>query len=129
MLDTTERNATKVFCHIAKALYEHCLMLIALCTGVRDCSAHGSCIKPDVCSCNPGYTGADCRRKAVCLHGCSGSGICLGNEKCLCNVDWTGSKCDVRSCESLQFCSGKCSWKIKKYWLRNSFLVKVMASA
>ena len=108
MSDITEKIALKVNQFVVYTSKLTVFSIAALCNGLNNCTSavHGVCVSPDTCSCNPGYTGADCSQKTFCTHDCSGKGICLGNEKCSCNFDWAGSKCDEASCESSLFCSG-----------------------
>lgn len=35
------------------------------CAGVGFCSGHGACVAPDVCDCDPGFTGVDCSQEIV----------------------------------------------------------------
>jgi len=59
--------------------------------GVFVCPNGGSCVGPDICSCNDGYTGYDCReplcrhlQKSGAVSGCENGGICASVDNCVC---------------------------------------------
>ncbi|KAH9132513.1 hypothetical protein LEN26_007391 [Aphanomyces euteiches] len=90
--------------------------------GVFECYNHGSCIKPDVCSCTDGYTGFDCQQP-LCrfvtpsggVTGCQHMGVCISKDTCECiqtesvlykkyplaqrgTTGWAGSSCSMPIC-------------------------------
>src|SRR5690606_27209948 len=82
------------------------------------CSAQGSCIAPDSCSCNPGYTGNECQL-AICYGKsandstvCSSKGLCSQPDQCTCFTGYTGEQCQLpicygKSASDPTVCSGK----------------------
>ena len=54
----------------------------------------GNCTKPNTCTCEVGWTGADCS-KCVCLPGCV-NGNCTLPFQCNCQPGWKGMLCDKR---------------------------------
>lgn len=91
--------------------------------GIYVCKNSGSCLGPDICSCQDGYGGYDCNTPQ-CRHRypsgevttkCANGGICSGNDLCDCvqvssllhslypqasagMTGWTGSDCSVPMC-------------------------------
>ena len=90
--------------------------------GVYGCYNFGSCIGPDVCTCEDGYTGYDCRTP-LCRHlqptgvvsSCLNKGICAAKDDCQCiqsdsvlyesykgalrgTTGWTGTDCSMPMC-------------------------------
>ena len=78
-----------------------------------NCNGHGVC-NSGVCTCNVGYTGADCGFCAPNYYNypsctfcestttCSGNGTCSAFGFCNCNAGWVGTNCEI------PFCSGGC---------------------
>ncbi len=68
------------------------------------CSGHGSCVAPDQCDCNDGWTGHDCSI-ASCFDVmsnetsvvCSGHGSCIAPDNCTCDDGWIESNCSIPS--------------------------------
>ncbi|VDM49846.1 unnamed protein product [Toxocara canis] len=81
----------------------------AVCDRLNNCSNAGTCVRPNVCECSPGYTGDDCSlcEGSMCSH-CEFRcvhGSCDPNSRvCICRGDWTGAACDICArdkCDSL----------------------------
>ena len=70
----------------------------------RDCSSHGLCTAPGVCSCTAGWGGVDCGAPA-CADECGGRGVCVAPGQCSCFDGWGGASCGVAQCASE--CSGR----------------------
>ncbi|GFR45710.1 hypothetical protein Agub_g7119, partial [Astrephomene gubernaculifera] len=76
----------------------------------NNCSWNGECLDQGVCSCYPGYKGADCSQDC----GCGGHGRCAedGSGGCMCDVGWrraaNGSTCewDCSGCAPGTTCIG-----------------------
>ena len=65
------------------------------------CSGHGTCMGPDECKCENGWTGHDCS-VAYCYDikfndksVCSGHGSCIKTDACECDDGWSGTNCSV----------------------------------
>ncbi|XP_054724798.1 multiple epidermal growth factor-like domains protein 11 [Uloborus diversus] len=56
----------------------------------------GECVAPDICKCNPGWSGNQCN-DAVCSEGCK-HGVCAHPEVCGCENGWYGKTCDQAVC-------------------------------
>ncbi|XP_062522163.1 wnt inhibitory factor 1-like [Corticium candelabrum] len=56
------------------------------CFGAEDCK-NGDCVRPDVCNCNPDYTGMKCLQP-VCTKSCLNGGTCTKPDNAL--VEKTG---------------------------------------
>ncbi|PNH02889.1 Tenascin-X [Tetrabaena socialis] len=57
------------------------------------CSYNGECLDQGLCTCFPGFRGADCGQDC----GCGGHGRCADNGSCICDVGWrlgAGGKCE-----------------------------------
>ncbi|KAL0486741.1 hypothetical protein AKO1_001579 [Acrasis kona] len=69
------------------------------------CSAHGNCVAPNICSCNPGYYGFNCEFTYWSCYGlinyhpsvCSGKGTCASSNICVCNSGYVGDICQVNA--------------------------------
>ena len=92
------------------------------------CSDHGTCdgsgtmSGSGTCSCEKGFTGADCSScvtgygppgkcdTPICASPCQ-HGKCSAPDTCTCEDGWSGDTCDTASCEKLAGChgNGKCS--------------------
>ena len=59
----------------------------------HDCE-HGNCSGPDTCTCEVGWTSANCSH-CICLPGCD-NGYCDLPFECRCNPGWTGMLCNKR---------------------------------
>ena len=70
--------------------YEECK--VPVCT--QNCSQHGNCSAPNTCTCDVGWSGADCS-KCVCLPGCV-NGRCELPFECICDEGFEGMLCDKR---------------------------------
>ena len=55
---TYGKHLSKTF--FCSVLNTYCSMVVANCDDVQDCSDHGDCIAPDVCSCHKGWGGDRC---------------------------------------------------------------------
>ena len=79
----------------------------------NNCSGNGTCSDiTNTCSCNPGYSGADCSSKIItCPNNCTDSehGICNTDGTCSCKLGFTGTDCSSKIC--LNNCSenGTCN--------------------
>ncbi len=69
------------------------------------CSGIGTCMGPDECKCEHGWTGHDCSVpycydiKANDKSVCSGHGSCIGVDECKCNRwEWMGADCSITHC-------------------------------
>jgi len=90
--------------------------------GVYGCRNSGSCVAPDICSCQDGYSGNDCNQP-LCRHlrpsgevsSCNNGGICVSKDDCACVkvasvlhalyptspagiTGWSGSDCNIPMC-------------------------------
>jgi hypothetical protein len=90
--------------------------------GIYSCANSGSCLGPDICTCQDGYEGYDCRTP-LCRHlqptgkvtSCLNGGICTSRDFCTCiQIDsvlwrvhpeaargltgWTGTDCSMPIC-------------------------------
>ena len=61
---------------------------------LTDPNFQGNCTSPNKCTCEIGWSGADCS-KCVCLPGCVNGG-CEKAFECNCEVGWSGMLCDKR---------------------------------
>jgi hypothetical protein len=65
-----------------------------VCTGVNDCSGHGTCVGIDECNCEKDWdadgsglcNSPDCSKRA----NCSNHGTCVGPQTCDCDEGWDG---------------------------------------
>ena len=55
---------------------------------------NGQCKSPNYCSCNIGWTGANCG-ECIPLPGCL-HGYCQKGLECICETGWLGAHCDIR---------------------------------
>ena len=62
-------------------------------------SSTGTCISPNNCTCNSGYTGISCTIPLcpLCVHLES----CSQPDVCSCTTGWHGSLCDIPSCDGI----------------------------
>jgi hypothetical protein len=72
------------------------------------CSGKGSCVEPDVCQCQSGYSGYNCEILNQCNGNtvldplyCNGNGNCSDNNMCQCNPGFHGD-----NCQHLNLCNG-----------------------
>mmetsp|Transcript_14 Transcript_14/g.59 ORF Transcript_14/g.59 Transcript_14/m.59 type:complete len:996 (-) Transcript_14:177-3164(-) len=84
----------------------------------RACSGRGTCIAPDICSCDSGYTGDKCETLS-CFYipqqdvsVCSSHGVCTGPNQCACDTNYYGDECAKPICFGVQsddaeVCSGR----------------------
>jgi len=91
----------------------------------ESCGSHGVCSEPDVCRCDPGFSGQTCQEigcpggnwgpdcSKVCP--CQNGGRCEPHTgRCLCSPGYTGSNCE-NQCDSNTFgmdCSEKCACSV-----------------
>uniref|UniRef100_A0A3B4EZI5 Multiple EGF like domains 11 n=1 Tax=Pundamilia nyererei TaxID=303518 RepID=A0A3B4EZI5_9CICH len=82
--------------------YESGELCVPLCT--EEC-AHGRCVSPDTCQCEPGWGGLDCSSVGTygpqCAHkcDCQNRAKCYHiNGACLCNEGFKGPSCQDRFC-------------------------------
>jgi len=64
---------------------------------VRGCFNNGTCILPNVCMCDTGWTGSNCtipKCKNPCLH----NGNCTFPDVCTCERGWEGADCSIPIC-------------------------------
>ena len=72
------------------------------------CGLTGTCVRPDVCSCQPGYTGARCQQ-AVCHPPCHIGGTCVKPFTCHCPPGRSGRFCQKLSCPLNCQNGGRCN--------------------
>nr|XP_022288617.1 hemicentin-1-like [Crassostrea virginica]XP_022288618.1 hemicentin-1-like [Crassostrea virginica] len=78
------------------------------------CQNGGTCIRPNVCQCAPGYKGATCHI-AICEGGCGSFATCVKPGKCKCKKGYFGKNCRRKAKhQCLRYCmkscpSGKCT--------------------
>lgn len=95
--------------------------------GIYTCYNSGSCISPDICTCQDGYSGDDCSTP-LCRHlqpsgfvsSCLNGGICISKDQCNCVqttsvlwkvhseaprsvTGWTGTDCSMPMCSQGYF--------------------------
>ena len=77
------------------------------CEEVANCSGHGWCVRPNMCECQPGWTGSDCS-EASCIElgNCHGRGVCSGPNVCQCDDGWLAPNCAQPTCYERNNCSG-----------------------
>lgn len=80
---------------------------------LNNCSNHGDCTGPNVCTCKEGFQGAADCSKVSCesLNNCSGHGNCSGPNVCTCHSGFKGIACSEVSCYLVNNCSdhGACT--------------------
>ncbi|XP_047096656.1 epidermal growth factor-like protein 8 [Schistocerca piceifrons] len=64
---------------------------------VTPCLNSGTCVKPERCSCPPGFTGHHCEH-SVCSPSCLNGGSCVKPNLCTCPPGFTGHRCETRDC-------------------------------
>jgi len=53
------------------------------CNELSNCSGQGSCVRPNVCSCNSGWTGPSCSIPSCSdVYNCGNHGTCVGPNTC-----------------------------------------------
>ena len=96
---------------------------LTLCIGQPPCNHHGTCnFQLGRCNCQPGFSGAGCRKQNQCPNQCSNNGKCTVTlatatkysvSKCQCNPGFVGKNCslDTRCAADGNICTGhgKCS--------------------
>ena len=65
-----------------------------ICDFNGDGCLNGQCKSPNYCSCNIGWTGANCG-ECIPLPGCL-HGYCQKGLECICETGWLGAHCDIR---------------------------------
>ncbi|XP_061178287.1 uncharacterized protein LOC133186915 [Saccostrea echinata] len=55
---------------------------------------YGDCVRPDTCSCDPGWTGNACNQ-AMCDMPCTRHGMCTAPNTCTCENGWQGMTCEM----------------------------------
>jgi len=73
---------------------EHLLCTVPQCG--YDCE-NGNCTGPDTCTCDVGWTSANCSQ-CICLPGCD-KGYCELPFECKCKAGWTGMLCNKPICK------------------------------
>lgn len=73
---------------------EHKLCTVPKCD--YECE-NGNCSGPDTCTCEVGWTSANCSQ-CICLPGCQ-NGFCHLPFECKCRPGWTGMLCDKPMCK------------------------------
>lgn len=58
-----------------------------------NCSSHGTCSLPDVCTCESNFYGRDCNSACTCVHGTCQDGN-SGSGACSCNKNYFGVSCE-----------------------------------
>ena len=79
------------------------LAIGCLAQGTQSCQNGGNCVNTNgvgTCSCQLGYSGAQCQVAVGCVAGgtskCINGGVCsLANGQCQCPVTYSGSKCEA----------------------------------
>lgn len=74
---------------------------------LRGCFNNGTCIAPDTCQCEQGWSGNDCSIP-LCENECLNNGNCTLPNTCTCALGWTGSDCSVPLCAQECRNGGKC---------------------
>lgn len=74
---------------------------------IRGCYNNGTCVAPNQCQCQDGWTGFDCKIPQ-CSQKCLHNGNCTLPNICTCEKGWTGDDCSIPICA--QECNnfGKC---------------------
>ena len=73
----------------------------------RGCYNNGTCIAPNLCKCQTGWTGTDCRHP-VCAQTCQHNGACTHPDTCTCERGWTGYDCSIPICAQDCMNDGEC---------------------
>jgi len=73
-----------------------------------DCSSHGSCVGPNTCSCDAGWTEASHCAMWECAPSCQNGGVCTGPNECACLPGWEGPTCEVDQCSTFGCVFGTC---------------------
>ncbi|EDQ89805.1 uncharacterized protein MONBRDRAFT_24936 [Monosiga brevicollis MX1] len=72
------------------------------CSAVNNCSGHGTCSRPQMCTCDSGYTGTDCSNfTCTDVFGCNANnagGVCIGPNTCNCTESWESAYCTTPIC-------------------------------
>ncbi|XP_068910670.1 epidermal growth factor-like protein 8 isoform X5 [Tenebrio molitor] len=82
----------------------------------RPCINGGKCVRPNVCSCPPGYDGTYCETKTSlyaptpCAAPCLNGGVCTPPTICICPPGYSGPRCeqDVDECKKFKPCDQIC---------------------
>ncbi|XP_062591935.1 von Willebrand factor D and EGF domain-containing protein-like [Saccostrea cucullata] len=70
------------------------------------CHGHGTCVGPEECRCQNGYTGKACE-SPVCYPSCQ-HGTCIRPGFCTCFWGYTGRRCDTPICNPVCENGGQC---------------------
>ncbi|XP_048249484.1 uncharacterized protein LOC124117058 [Haliotis rufescens] len=77
------------------------------CSGVKNCSDKGECVRPNGCRCDAGWAGVDCSDfDCSGVGNCNGNGFCIGPNMCDCTLGWEGLSCVLATCHEVNDCGG-----------------------
>ena len=78
------------------------------CPSENECSNQGTCVRPNYCECNPGWTGSDCSKVSCSqLNDCYNRGTCVSPNVCQCNTGWLPPNCQEALCDQVNDCNGR----------------------
>ena len=64
------------------------------CPAKNECSGRGTCVRPNYCECEPGWTGNDCSTVSCKqANNCHNRGKCVSPNRCQCSAGWLPPNC------------------------------------
>ena len=79
----------------------------AVCTQI--CENGASCVGPDTCLCQPGWSGIDCTIPSCASNSCGVNNVCVAPDTCACKPGYSGANCDKPLCSKACLNGGGCT--------------------